>query len=295
MPVRENQTIVFNIFCFGLPGSGKKTFIRWFVQNGNLLDANFLKSIKIKHEKLTNQIDKYTERIRDLPRLIKKNIDGLIQNQQYKEAEDYFEEAKSKISDLMKVADQEIDYFIAQSLTELNAAKSEIKTANNLFAFIDIVGSTPSMIYRIYYPPDTLPNSLELGNFLSNIDGLIFIWDAQQARIEENYKVIQQIFNSLTTNAQIPFVIALNKIDIPQSLRITDVRRLLTEFQFEEKVQTSLYSDSIFHDLTIFETIGTRGINLNQVLRNCVRLIVLKNQVKIQELQALLTQEGQEA
>ncbi|MDD1778792.1 MAG: ADP-ribosylation factor-like protein [Candidatus Helarchaeota archaeon] len=295
MPFRENQTIVFNIFLYGPQGSGKKTFIQWFVQNGNLLDANFLKSIKIKHEKLTNQITKYLDRIRDLPRLIKKNIDELIQNQQYKEAEAYFEESKSKVFDLIKISDQEIDKSVAESLTELKIAKSEVKTDNNLFSFIDIVGSTPSMIYRIYYPTDTLPNSLELSNFLSNMDGFIFIWDAQQTRIEDNQKAIQQIFTSLATNAQIPFVFALNKVDLPQSLRVADVRRLLAEFQFEEKVQTSFYSDSIFHELTIFETIGTRGINLTQVLRNCVRIIVLKNQAKIQELQSLLTQEEQEA
>ena len=295
MPFRENQTIVFKILLNGSVGSGKKTFIRWFVQNGNLLDANFLKSIKLKNERLASQINHNIENIRELPRLIKQNVEEIIQNKQYKEAEDYFEFAKGKVFDLIKTYDQEIDKSVTQAFTELKSSKSEAKSDNNLFSFIDIVGSTPSMIYRIYYPVDTLPNSLELSNFLSKMDGFIFIWDAQQTRIEENQKAVQQIFSYLPANAQIPFVFALNKVDLPQTLRIVDVRRLLAEYQFEEKVQPSFYMDSIFHELTIFETIGARGINLSQVLRNCVRLIVLKHQAKIQELQALLTQEVQEA
>ncbi len=295
MPFRENQTIVFKILLNGPVGSGKKTFIRWFVQNGNLLDANFLKSIKLKNERLASQINHNIENIRELPRLIKQNVEEIMQNKQYKEAEDYFEFAKGKVFDLIKTYDQEIDKSVTQSFTELKSSKSEAKSDNNLFSFIDIVGSTPSMIYRIYYPIDTLPSSLELSNFLSNMDGFIFIWDAQQTRIEENQKAIQQVFSSLPANAQTPFVFALNKVDLPQTLRVVDVRRLLAEYQFEEKVQTSFYMDSIFHELTIFETIGARGINLSQVLRNCVRLIVLKHQAKIQELQALLTQEVQEA
>ena len=295
MPFRESQTIVFNIFLYGPLGSGKKTFIRWFMQNGNLLDANFLKSIKLKNEKLADQINQYVENIRELPRLIKQNLEEILQNEQYTEAEAYFEFAKGKVFDLIKTYDQEIDKSITQSFTELKAAKSDVKSDNHLFSSIDIVGSTPSMIYRIYYPIDALPSSNDLDHFLTNMDGFIFIWDAQQNRIEDDHKAIQQIFNSLPTNAQYPFVIALNKVDLPQTLRVADVRRLLADLQFEEKVQTSFYTDSIFHELTIFETIGARGINLSQVLRNCVRIIVLKHQVKIQELQALLTQEVQEA
>jgi len=293
VPYRENSVIVFNILLCGAQGCGKKTFIQWCIENGNLLDANFLKSIKLENEILTDRINQYIRNIKEYPRHVKQNIDELIGKRQFKEAEIYFEIAKYRIYDLINAYDKEINNSIVKSLNDLKSSNAKKMDKTDIISFIDIVGSTPSMIYRIYYPTDVIPASFELNNFLSLMDGLIFIWDAQRDRIEENYLAFQQIFNGLPPNIQIPLIIALNKVDLPDTIRVEDLRRLLAEFQFEEKLQTSLFIDSIFHELTIFETEGTRGINIHQVLKNCVRMIVLKYHIKIQELQLSLSQEAQ--
>lgn len=293
VPYRENSVIVFNIFLCGSPGVGKKSFIQWFVENGNLLDANFLNSIKLENEILTDRINLYVTNIKEYPRLIKRTVDELIQNRQFKEAETYFEIAKYRIYDLINSYDKEINRSIKKSLNDLKTSNLKKIEKNEIFSFIDVVGSTPSMIYRIFYPTEIIPSSFELSNFLSSMDGLIFIWDAQRNRIEENYSTFQQIFNELAPNTQIPLIIALNKVDLPNTLRTEDLRHLLAALQFEEKLQTSLFSDSVFHELTIFETEGIQGINIHQVLKNCVRIIVLKHKSKIQELRSLLYQEAQ--
>lgn len=263
------------------------------MENANLLDANFLKSIKVEKGTLTNRINESIRNIRELPRIIKQHIDELIQKDQYQEAETYFEIAKYRIYDLINSYDKEINRSVINSLNKLKVA-NKIKTdTKDILSSIDLVGSSPNMIYRIYYPNDVIPASFELSNFLASMDGLIFIWDAQQNRMEDNYLAFQQIFNELSPNTQIPLIIALNKVDLPGALRTADLRRLLAELQFEEKLQTSLFIDSVFHELTIFETEGTRGINIHQVLKNCARIIVLKNQNKIQELISLISQEAQ--
>jgi signal recognition particle receptor subunit beta len=292
VPYRENSVIVFNIFLCGSQESGKKTFIHWFIENGNLPDANFLNSIKLENEILTDRINLYIKNIKEYPRLMKQSVDELIQNGQFKEAETYFEIAKYRIYDLINSYDKEINKSVKKSLNDLKSSNEIKMNANEPFSFIDVTGSTPSMIYRIYYPTDKIPSSFELSNFLSSMDGLIFIWDAQRNLIEENYLVFQQIFNELPPNTQMPLIIALNKVDLPNALRTEDLRRLLAELQFEERLQTSLFTDSIFHELTIFETVGIQGINIHQVLRNCVRMIVLKHKSKIQELRLLLVQEA---
>ena len=263
------------------------------MENGNLLDANFLKSIKLENDILTDRINHYITNIKEYPLLIKQNVDELIQNRQYEEAKTYFEIAKYRIYDLINSYEKEISKSVLKALIDLKASNELNMNKTDIFSFIDIVGSSPSMIYRIYYPTDEIPSSFELSNFLSSMDGLIFLWDAQRNRIEENYFAFQLIFNALLPNTQIPLIIALNKVDLPSALRTEDLRRLLAELQFEEKLQTSLFIDSIFHELTIFETEGTRGTNIHQVLRNCVRIIVLKYKTKIEELQLLLSQEAQ--
>lgn len=292
MPHRENQLIVFNILLHGAPGSGKKTFLNWLVQNGNLLDANFLKTIELERKQLISQVNRHMRKLKELPRLLKQNLDELIQKNQFEEAETYFEIAGYRIQELCKSYDHEINRSIEKSVNKLQNSKFNAgASVSNSFSSVDIVGSSPNMIYRIYYINTPPPDLIELNTFLLSIDGIIFLWDAQWERIEENSEVFEELLNNLPLNNRYPLVIALNKTDLPHTIRSEDTQRLLTEIQFEEKLQTTFFTDTIYSGITIFETVSTLGMNLKKVLMNCIRMITNQKQTEIQEFQKLLFQE----
>ncbi|MHA1652229.1 MAG: hypothetical protein ACTSYB_18760 [Candidatus Helarchaeota archaeon] len=286
MPHRESSTIVFNIFLHGPPGSGRRTFLHWLIEHSNILDANFLKSIEHEYKQLQNQITNYMKRLKDMPRILKQTLDSFLQDKnKFDEAKRYFEIASYQIRELCRSYDEEINRCIERAIRTLQTSQEKPPSLEaELFSSIDLVGSSANIIYRIHYISDITPNVLELTNFLSLMDGLIFIWDAERDRVEENLHVFEELIDSLPPNQQYPLIIALNKVDLPNTIRAEDLRRLITQIQFEEKLQTSLFSDTPYHGLTIFETIAPQGVNVRYVLKNCVRMIYSSKQTQIHKL-----------
>ncbi len=293
--LRENQTIVFNIFLHGPPASGRRTILNWLVEHGSILDMNFLKAIQFKQAKMTAQINDYMKRLKDLPRLLKHSLDVLIRGDEPKieEAKTYYEVSSLQIRELIKSYDEEINREIIQSVKNLLDQKPKTQLGEkDHFSFVDIVGSSPNMIYRIHYVNKNIPGAIEFDNFLSGIDGLIFVWDAQMERLEENSQVFEELLDNLPNNKQYPLVIALNKSDLPRTIKYHDLIRILAGLQFEEKLQTTLFNDSVYSGLTVFETIGLTGVSLKNILMNCVRMITNRNQELIQELREIIIQEA---
>lgn len=289
---RENQTIIFNLYLFGPPASGRRTFIQWLADNENLLDANFLKSIENERKQLRRQVNGYMRNLKDLPRMLKQNLIHLIQNENFTEAKTYFDIATYRIQELCRAYDRELERQTEKSIKYLQSERNKIIDEDEACSSLDIVGSKKDIIYRIHYDKKIPSNLIELTTFLSSIDGIIFIWDVSR-RIEVNLDIFKELLENLPPNVQYPLVIALNKMDLPHTISTDDVYRLLTHIRYEEKLQTSLFTDTMFQDLTIFETVGTQGHNLRNIVRSLVRMIVIKNQAKIQELQNLLYSEVQ--
>ena len=122
MPTRENQTIVFNIFLHGPLGSGRRTILNHLMTNSNILDANFVKAIQHNHKQLSMQINEYIKRIKDMPRLLKKNLNDLIDTDdetKFDEAKTYYEVSSFQIRELIKSYDEEIGRCITKSINTL--------------------------------------------------------------------------------------------------------------------------------------------------------------------------------
>ncbi len=289
---REKQSIIFNLFLYGPPGCGRNTFLQWIVQNENLLDANFLRAIKTQQEHIRTQLNSYMKTLKDLPGTIKHNLQNFIQQETFEEAKTYFEISSYRIRQLCKAYDEELNRTIKKAITNLQkSAESTVKTSKT-FSYLDLVGSSSNLIYRIHYSNYSDPTPIDLSSFLPQIDGLIFIWDCQQ-RIEENIRVFELVTDNLPPDTQTPLVIALNKVDLPHNINSTDIQQLLSQARYEKKLQTTLYSDAVIKELSIFETVATQGSNIKRIIRNLVLMIGVKNQTEIAKLRNLLIQEVQ--
>jgi len=295
VPHREKDTLIFKFYLFGCPGSGQKTFLQYLLYHWNSLDANFKKLIESERTQLILQINNYIQKLKNRPHDLKTHLRELLLQEKYEEARHYYEIYIHQIQQLCRIYDIELSRFMECSIRKLQSSKlNNPISETEIFSFIDLAGSATGLIYRIYFINKAEPETFELNNFLTGIDGLIFIWDAQRSRFEENSRVFKKLVNNLPLGKRYPLVIALNKIDLPDVIRSEDLRRTLTQIQFEKRLQTALFTEDLYPGLTIFETITTQGLNLKKVIRNCARMIYSLYHSQIQELnREALTQEVQ--
>lgn len=286
---REKKSIIINILLFGLPSCGRNTFLQWIVENENLLDANFMKAIQQELESVRTQINDYMRSLKNLPSIVKMELQNLIDSEKYEEVMRCFSEYRGEIQESVRNFDLELSEVVDGTIKKLQTYDEEVEARTQTFSYLDIAG-TAQITYRIHYYNYSVPTPFELSNFLTVIDGIIFIWDSQ-LEINKNLEIFELLLNNLVPGAQIPLIIALNKVDLPHNINTTDIHQLLSQAKYEAKLQTTLFSDAVFHELTIFETIATQGVNLKHLINNIKRMIVLKNTAEIARLQSLTLQE----
>lgn len=98
---------------------------------------------------------------------------------------------------------------------------------------------------------------------LKGVDGLVFVVDSQQERMEDNL----ESYNNLTENLKdyglntdaVPMIIQYNKRDLPNILPIADLQLVINKKGF-----------------TYFEAVAVRGIGVFDTLKSISHLTVLK-------------------
>ncbi|MGB9720965.1 MAG: GTP-binding protein [bacterium] len=106
---------------------------------------------------------------------------------------------------------------------------------------------------------------------LRGVDGLVFVVDSQEERLEENI----ESFNNLKDNLQsyglslkdIPMVIQYNKRDLPNIVPISDLQLYLNRDGY-----------------TYFEAVALRGIGVFDTLKSICQLTILKQIDNIPEV-----------
>ncbi|OGQ07513.1 MAG: hypothetical protein A3G32_01135 [Deltaproteobacteria bacterium RIFCSPLOWO2_12_FULL_40_28] len=97
---------------------------------------------------------------------------------------------------------------------------------------------------------------------LKGVDGIIFVADAQLDRIQDNLNSLEELKVLLHemgyTPQEIPMVIQLNKVDLPNIPPIDELRKAI----------------NIFH-VPDFETIATTGSGVHDAFRECVRQVLM--------------------
>ncbi len=117
--------------------------------------------------------------------------------------------------------------------------------------------------YHLYTVPGQIYYNASRKLVLKNVDGLVFVVDSQQERLDENI----ESFNNLQDNLKsynlnlddIPMVIQYNKRDLPNILPINDLQVQINK-----------------RDYTYFESVAIRGIGVFDTLKYICQLTVLK-------------------
>uniref|UniRef100_A0A7C4XBJ1 Gliding-motility protein MglA n=1 Tax=candidate division WOR-3 bacterium TaxID=2052148 RepID=A0A7C4XBJ1_UNCW3 len=103
---------------------------------------------------------------------------------------------------------------------------------------------------------------------LRGVDGLVFVVDSQQERIEENIESYNNLLDNLKDYGlslhEIPMVIQYNKRDLPNILPISDLQLYINKGGY-----------------TYFEAVAIRGIGVFDTLKSICHLTILKQIDKI--------------
>jgi len=117
--------------------------------------------------------------------------------------------------------------------------------------------------YHLYTVPGQIYYNASRKLVLKNVDGLIFVVDSQQERLDENiesYINLQDNLKSYNLSLNdIPMVIQYNKRDLPNILPINDLQLQINKGGY-----------------TYFESLAIRGIGVFDTLKSICQLTVLK-------------------
>jgi GTPase SAR1 family protein len=132
---------------------------------------------------------------------------------------------------------------------------------------------------RIFYYVYTTRGINELGKIRLKIfhgtDGVIFVFDSQRSRINDNIKSLKELKEVAKDNLikRIPLVIMLNKRDLSDTLQISEVEQILKNEGLMYEPEHPLY---VWNPI-IFETIGLYDMqkNVYEAFIECTNLIDL--------------------
>jgi len=117
--------------------------------------------------------------------------------------------------------------------------------------------------YHLYTVPGQIYYNASRKLVLKNVDGLVFVVDSQQERLDENiesYINLQDNLKSYNLSLNdIPMVIQYNKRDLPNILPINDLQLQINKGGY-----------------TYFESVAIRGIGVFDTLKSICQLTVLK-------------------
>ena len=117
--------------------------------------------------------------------------------------------------------------------------------------------------YHLYTVPGQIYYNASRKLVLKNVDGLIFVVDSQQERLDENIESYINLQDNLKgynlSLDDIPMVIQYNKRDLPNILPINDLQLQINKGGY-----------------TYFESVAIRGIGVFDTLKSICQLTVLK-------------------
>jgi signal recognition particle receptor subunit beta len=128
--------------------------------------------------------------------------------------------------------------------------------------------------YHLYTVPGQIYYNASRKLVLKNVDGLVFVIDSQEERLDDNIESYNNLKDNLADYnlhlKDIPMVIQYNKRDLPNILPISDLQFHLNKGGY-----------------TYFESVAIRGIGVFDTLKSICHLTQLK---QIDQLPDLLTQ-----
>lgn len=118
--------------------------------------------------------------------------------------------------------------------------------------------------FHLYTVPGQVYYNASRRLVLRNVDGLVFVVDSQEERLEENIESMYNLQDNLKlyrlTLKDVPLVIQYNKRDLPNIMPINALQSQLNSCGYQ-----------------YFESVAIRGIGIFETLKTACQLTIMKN------------------
>lgn len=115
--------------------------------------------------------------------------------------------------------------------------------------------------FHLYTVPGQVFYDASRKLILRGVDGVIFVADSQEERMDANYEALDNLQGNLQEHgydfSRIPYVLQLNKRDLPNALPVEELKQALVR-----KGESA------------FEAIAFKGVGVFETLKECGRLVL---------------------
>ena len=115
--------------------------------------------------------------------------------------------------------------------------------------------------FHLYTVPGQVFYDASRKLILRGVDGVIFVADSQEERMDANYEALENLQENLKEHnydlMKIPYVLQLNKRDLPNALPVDDLKKALTK-----KGEPTL------------EAVAYKGVGVFETLKETARLVL---------------------
>jgi signal recognition particle receptor subunit beta len=115
--------------------------------------------------------------------------------------------------------------------------------------------------FHLYTVPGQVFYDASRKLILRGVDGVIFVADSQEERMDANLEALDNLQDNLKEHgynfAKIPFVLQLNKRDLPSALSVEELKKQLSQ-----------------KDEPVFESVAFKGTGVFETLKECGRLVL---------------------
>jgi len=164
-----------------------------------------------------------------------------------------------------------IQWIHAQANPEKRGKLVSLATETDRTLFFDFLPLDMGVIkgfkvrFHLYTVPGQVFYDASRKLILRGCDGVIFVADSQRPRMEANIESIANLATNLKDNGfdirTIPYVLQLNKRDMPTSAPLAEMEQLLR-----------------FHDEPMIEAVASKGTGVIETLKACARQILMELQ-----------------
>jgi mutual gliding-motility protein MglA len=164
-----------------------------------------------------------------------------------------------------------IQWIYEQANPEKRGKLVSLATETDRTLFFDFLPLDMGMVkgfkvrFHLYTVPGQVFYDASRKLILRGCDGIIFVADSQRARMEANIESIANLATNLKENGfdirSIPYVLQLNKRDMPSAAAVPEIERLLR-----------------FRNEPMIEAVANKGIGVIDTLKASARQILMELQ-----------------
>jgi signal recognition particle receptor subunit beta len=160
-----------------------------------------------------------------------------------------------------------LQYIFDQTLGKKGGKMISLATETDRTLFFDFLPLDLGTVrgfktrFHLYTVPGQVFYDASRKLILRGVDGIIFVADSQEERMDANYEALENLYENLKAHGydfmKIPYVLQLNKRDLPSALAVEELKKALLK-----KGESA------------FEAIAYKGVGVFETLKECGRLVL---------------------